>query len=128
MANCARTAKTNKKKLPLKRSKRLELKEPGCGDRPGGGGCCAFLAWISTRCFISQREVEMLSRSSSAVSVRSGTADLDVIGLDAAACGSPRVAADSLWPSCRAFRYASRRFEMSDLSVGDSGLGEDAAA
>ena len=40
----------------------------------------------------------MLSRSSSAVSVHSGTANLDVIGLDADACGSPRVAADSLFP------------------------------
>ena len=41
-------------------------------------------------------EVALLSRSSSAVSVHSGTADLDVIGPDAVACGSPRAAADSL--------------------------------
>ena len=48
--------------------------------------------------FSGSGEVEMLSRSSSAISVHSGTADLDVLGLDAVACGSPRVVADSLGP------------------------------
>ena len=100
-----------------------------CGSpRVAADSLCAFLTWISTRCFISQRG----GRDAFEVVVGSfgsfREADLDAIGLDAAACGSPQVAADSLWPSCRAFRYASRRFAMSDLLVADSGLGEDAAA